>query len=73
MEAIHFEAVMSFIPEVSQITHLRTGENEDYLYGFMFENLFVLALKLTSEKDEVYIRILNEIESIVQLIDNELK
>jgi len=75
MEAIHFEAVMSFFPEVSQITHLRTGqvENEDSLYGFAFENLFVLALKLTSEKDEVYNRILNEIESIVQLIDAEVK
>ncbi len=75
MEAIHFEAVMSFIPEVSQTAHLQTDkiENEDYLYGLVFENLFVLAYKLTHEKDEVYNRIINEIESIVQLIDAELK
>lgn len=75
MEAIHFEAVMSFIPEVSQTAHLQTAkiENEDYLYGLVFENLFVLAYKLTHEKDEVYNRIINEIEFIVQLIDAELK
>ncbi len=75
MESIHFDAVMSMIPDVIQTTQLSTGkvENEEYLYGLTFENLFVLAHRLTSEKDEVYNRIINEIESIVQLIDNEIE
>jgi len=75
MESIHFEAVMSMVPEIIQNIRLSTGkvENEDYLYGLKFENLFVITHKITYEKDEVYNRILNEIESIVQLIDNEIE
>ena len=75
MEAIHLDAVMLMIPDVIQTAQLSTGivENVDDLYGFMFENRFVLAVKLTSEKDEVYNRIIEEIDAIVQLIDSELK
>ena len=75
MEAIHFDAIMSIVPEILPNIRLSTSkvENEDYLYGLVFENLFVLTHSVTSEKDEVYNRIINEIESIVQLIDDEIE
>jgi hypothetical protein len=75
IESIHLDAVMSLIPELSQTVHLSTGEveNVDYLYGFRFQNLYIITLRIMDEKDVVYNRTLNEIESIVQLIDNELE
>ncbi|MBT8297732.1 MAG: hypothetical protein KJO52_05305 [Maribacter sp.] len=74
MEAIHFDAVMSMIPEIIENVRLSTNkvQDEDYLYGLVFENLFVITHRITFEKDEVYGRIINEIDIIVQLIDNEL-
>ncbi len=75
IESIHLDAVMSLIPELSQTVHLSTGEveNVDYLYGFRFQNLYIITLRIMDEKDVVYNRTLNEIDSIVQLIDNELE
>lgn len=75
MEAIHLDAVMLVIPEVIQTVQLTTGkvENEDYLFGSKFQNLFVITLRLMDEKDEVYNRAIKEIESIVQLIDDEIE
>ena len=75
METIHFDAVMQVIPEIIQTVRLTTGkvENEDYLFGFKFQNLFVISLRLMDEKDEVYTRTIKEIESIVQLIDDEIE
>lgn len=75
MEAISLEALMAMVPDVIQNLRLSTGkiENEEHLYGLVFENLFVLSHQVTFEKDEVYNRILNEIESIVLLIDIELE
>lgn len=75
IENIHFDVIKSMIPEIFQNIRLSTGkiENEDYLYGFKFENIFVITHHITYEKDEVYNRIINEIESIVQLIDNEIE
>ena len=75
MEAIHLDAVMLVIPEVIQTVQLTTGkiENEDYLFGSKFQNLFVISLRVMDEKDEVYNRAINEIESIVQLIDDEIE
>jgi hypothetical protein len=75
MEAIHLDAVMLVIPEVIQTVQLTTGkvENEDYLFGSKFQNLFVITLRLMDEKDEVYNRAIKEIESIVQRIDDEIE
>ncbi len=75
METIHFDAIMSIVPEIIPNIRLSTSkvENEEYLYGLVFENLFVLTHSITFEKDEVYNDIINEIESIIQLIDNEIE
>ena len=75
MEAINFDVIMSIVPEIIPNIRLSTSkvENEEYLYGLVFENLFVLSHSITLEKDEVYDEIINEIESIIQLIDNEIE
>ncbi len=75
METIHFDAIMSIVPEIIPNIRLSTSkvENEEYLYGLVFENLFVITHSITFEKDEVYNDIINEIESIIQLIDNEIE
>ena len=75
METIHFDAIMSIVPEIIPNIRLSTSkvENEEYLYGLVFENLFVITHSITFEKDEVYNEIINEIESIIQLIDNEIE
>ncbi len=75
METIHFDAIMSIVPEIIPNIRLSTSkvENEEYLYGLVFENLFVITHSITFEKDEVYNEIINEIESIIQVIDNEIE
>ena len=75
MEAINFDAIMSIVPEIIPNIRLSTSkvENDENLYGLVFENLFVLTHRITFEKDEVYNEIIKEIESIIQLIDNEIE
>ena len=74
METIHFDVVMTLVPEVMQSIRLYSNEveNENYLFGFKFQNLFVISLRIMDEKDDVYNRALNEIELIIGLIDNEI-
>ncbi|OIQ36857.1 MAG: hypothetical protein BM563_09850 [Bacteroidetes bacterium MedPE-SWsnd-G1] len=73
METIHFDVVMTLVPEVMQSIRLYSNqvENENYLFGFKFQNLFVISLRIMDEKDDVYNRALDEIASIIGLIDNE--
>jgi len=75
MEAIHFDAIISIVPEILPNIRLSTSkvENEEHLYGLVFENLFVLSHRITLEKDEVYNEIINEIELIIQLVNNEIE
>ena len=75
MESIHFDAMMSFVPQVLQSIqlHSKTIQNENRLYGYEFQNLFVISLRVMNEKDGVYNRALSEIKSIISLIDKELK
>jgi len=74
METIHFNALMSMVPDLTQTIRFSssTVENEEKLYGFEFQNLFSLSLKIMGEKEEIYNRGLNEIDAIIELIDSEL-
>ncbi len=74
MEAIHLDAVMSMVPDLKQVIQFSssTVENENMLFDFQFQNLFVLCIKIMKEKDETYQRALHEIESLVKLMDIEL-
>lgn len=75
METIHYDAITSMIPEIIKTVRLSSNKiiDEENLYGGVFENLFVLALKIMDEKDEVYKRALTEIQLIVSLIDYEMQ
>lgn len=75
METIHFDALMSMVPDLTQTIRFATDEveNEKKLYAFEFQNLFVLSLRIMSEKEEVYNRSLNEIEELIELMDQELQ
>lgn len=74
METIHFEAIISMIPDLIKTVRISSNkvENEEHLYGFEFQNYFAISLKVMDEKDEAYIRTKNEIESIIKLIDTEV-
>jgi len=75
METIHFDVVISIVPDLIQSIRLYSNEveNVDYLFGYKFQNLFVISLRIMQEKDEVYNRALDEIEVVVGLIENELE
>jgi len=74
MENIHFDAVLSMVPEIKQAVRFstRTIENENLLYSYQFENLFSLSIKIMLEKDETYERALYQIDSLIKLMDGEI-
>ena len=75
MENIHFEALISMIPDLIKTVRISSNkvENEEHLYGFEFQNYFAISLKVMDEKDGAYNRTKDEIESIIKLIDFEIK
>jgi hypothetical protein len=75
MESIHFEALMTMTPDIVKTVRISSSkvENEELLYGLEFQNHFIISLKVMDEKDGAYNRTKGEIESIIKLIDAELK
>ena len=75
METIHFEAILSMIPDLIQTIRMYSNkvENEESLFGFKFQNFFVISLKIMDEKNDAYYRTKSEIKSIIKLIDIEIK
>lgn len=74
LESTHHEAVMLYIPQITQIIKLNQMEvkHTDRLYSFEFQNNFALMLGLMKEKDSLYLETLNEMVRVVSLIDSEL-
>lgn len=75
METIHFDVIISIVPDLMKSIRLYSNEveNVEYLFGYEFQNLFVISLQIMNEKNEVYNRALDEIETVVELIEKELK
>ena len=75
LENIHFDAVMELIPQMMNSARMYSGkiEDEELLYSYKAQNMFVVSLRVMGEKGDVYDRALNEIDQITQLIDEELK
>ena len=75
METIHYDAIMQMIPEISGTVNISSKEiiDEDRLYGPRFQNQFALSLRVINEKEQVYLRGLDEIDILVSLIGEELK
>ena len=74
METIHFDAVMSLIPHLNKTIRFSNSkvESPELLYSFESQNMFMLALHIMNEKDQVYQRALEEIDAILVLIEEEL-
>lgn len=74
METIHYDAMMSLIPQLMQSISFNSNkvENEANLYSYQFQNNFWISLHIMNEKDMVYERALHEIEHIDNLIEKEL-
>lgn len=74
METIHYDAMMSLIPQLMQSISFNSNkvENEANLYSYQFQNNFWISLHIMNEKDMVYERALHEIEHIDSLIEKEL-
>ena len=75
MEAIHYDAIMQMIPQISGTINFTSNEiiDQERLYGPQFQNLFALSLRIIAEKEQVYFRALDEIDALVSLIGEELK
>jgi len=74
LEVGHFEIIKAIYPDLQKIVALNSKKIEkiDLLFTFEFQNQFVISLEITKEKDEIYHRALDEIKSILNLIDTEL-
>ena len=74
LEDIHYDLVMTVVPELINVIKFTNRQVIDpaALYHVRFQNILSTAVTLMSEKEEVYLRALNQIETIVQLIDKEM-
>ena len=74
METIHFNALMSMVPDLKQAVRFTTNEveNIDILFHFEFQNLFTLSLRIMEEKHDIYDRAINEIAALNVLIDKQI-
>jgi len=75
METIHYDAIMQMIPQISATINFTSKEiiDQDRLYGPEFQNLFALSLRIIKEKEQVYLRALDEIDALVSMIGEALK
>jgi len=76
MENIHLKVVVEIlVPELMNNINFSSGEAErpDVLYSVLFQNFFIVSMDVMEEKDEIYHRALQEIDTISQLIEEELK
>ena len=74
IEDAHFAIIKIIYPELNKMIRFNTAriEKVDLIFEFEFQNHFTIASEIMREKDEVYKRALNEINSITALIDHEL-
>ena len=74
METIHYDFIMRFMPELIQIINMPSKRviNEDRLYDGSLQNIFAISLRIMGEKEAVYHRALEEIETLLALIDHEV-
>ena len=51
----------------------RSVQNANNLFGFEFQNIFISMISVSYEKNRIYIRALNEIGELTELINDELR
>lgn len=74
LENIHLEVVLTLAQDLMTNIKLSTGEvqNNAILFGYQFQNNFIMSLHIMDEKRQIYERALSEINSLVRLLDQEL-
>ena len=75
MEEIHKDVIVNEVAiALSDNFKLLTQEvlNADNLYTVKYQNLLILIIGIMSEKDEVYHKSLEEIQTIIKYIDEEI-
>ncbi len=74
IENIHYDIVMMTAPGLVDAIRFISdkAENEDFLYSYKCQNMFVLSLRIMEEKDAVYHRGIDEINYLLSLIDQEI-
>ena len=74
MENIHYDAIMKYvIPAISRAVIISDGQVErpDILYSFEFKNMILALLRIMQEKNDVYQRAVDQINSLIALITEE--
>lgn len=75
MENIHYDAMMKHvIPAIKSIIKFSDGsvQQPEQLYSYEFQNLVISLIQVMTEKDKVYHEILDEVNTITNLINTEL-
>jgi len=75
LEETHYEVIKLYmIPQITSTIKVNTMkiEKPDQIFTFEFQNNFTMSLELMNEKQEIYEQALNEMNSIIELIDIEL-
>lgn len=73
IEDAHFDIIKGLYPELAKIIRFSKLKIEqvDKIFEYEFENHFVTVSEIMREKDEIYHQALEEIDSILVLIDGE--
>jgi len=71
MEEAHFDVIKMIYPDLNKSIRFEPLKVElpDLLFDFKFQNHFIVTIDITTEKEVVYKRAIQEIESILALID----
>ncbi|WKK64591.1 DUF6090 family protein [Lutimonas zeaxanthinifaciens] len=75
IESIHYDAMINHVVKtINPVLKFSTGElmKPEAVFNYEFQNLFFMLLHIMEEKDEVYQKILNQIENLKTLIDEEI-
>ena len=75
MESIHYDAMINHVvTTINPVLKFSTGElmKPEAVFTYEFQNLFSMLIHIMIEKDEVYQKILNQIENLKTLIDKEI-
>lgn len=76
MENIHYDAVMLHVVRmITPLIRFSNGhvEQPELVYSYEVQNVILLLLQVMNEKDQVYHEALDEIETIIRLINAELQ
>ena len=75
MENIHYDAMMNHVVgAINPIIKYATAEiiKPELVFNYEFQNLVTILMQIMKEKDKVYHEALAEIDSVTQLINQEL-